>query len=155
MEKFPDHIDSPQMGNGGSSTSPVNGFANGGPPRSDRWHPAPRRENGHPTGLGITWANSRGGRGHGRQKSLSDAFKTIRSRNGSFSQNAHEIADALRAPLSPKLIVRQPTSSFTALYTLYRKRGDAMLIGDTDTLSHVVHVVGSYEYVVQIDPKRL
>lgn len=42
---------------------------------------------------------------HGRQKSLSDAFKTIRTRRASVSVNAHEIADALKAPVSVKLIV--------------------------------------------------
>ena len=46
------------------------------------------------------------GRGHGRQKSLSDALRTIRTRRGSVSANAHEIADALKAPISIKLIVR-------------------------------------------------
>ncbi len=42
---------------------------------------------------------------HGRQKSLSEAFKTIRTRRASVSANAHEIADALKAPVSVKLIV--------------------------------------------------
>ncbi|KAL1306416.1 hypothetical protein AAFC00_005121 [Neodothiora populina] len=41
---------------------------------------------------------------HGRQKSLSNAFRTIRERKGSMSQNAHEIADALKAPISARLI---------------------------------------------------
>lgn len=45
------------------------------------------------------------GRGHTRQKSLSDAIRTIRTRKGSVSQNAQEIAEALKAPVSPKLIV--------------------------------------------------
>lgn len=43
-------------------------------------------------------------RTHGRQKSLSDAFKTIRTRKGSMSQNAQEIAEALKAPVSWTLI---------------------------------------------------
>ena len=42
---------------------------------------------------------------HGRQKSLSEALRTIRTRSGSMSQNAHEIADALKAPVSPTLVV--------------------------------------------------
>jgi hypothetical protein len=42
---------------------------------------------------------------HGRQKSLSEAINTIKTRKASMSQNAHEIADALRAPVSPKLVV--------------------------------------------------
>lgn len=57
--------------------------------------------NGYPAK--SAWSSS--GRTHGRQKSLGDAFRTIRARNGSMSQNAHEIADALRAPVSPKLVV--------------------------------------------------
>lgn len=44
-------------------------------------------------------------RQHGRQRSLSDAFKTIRSRKASVSENAHEIAEALKAPVSVKIIV--------------------------------------------------
>ncbi|KAI9863833.1 MAG: suppressor of loss of ypt1 [Trichoglossum hirsutum] len=42
---------------------------------------------------------------HGRQRSLSDAIKHIHSRRGSVAANAHEIADALKAPVSPKLII--------------------------------------------------
>ena len=42
---------------------------------------------------------------HDRQKSLSDAFRNIRTRRGSVGANAHELADALKAPVSPKLIV--------------------------------------------------
>jgi solute carrier family 35 protein E1 len=42
---------------------------------------------------------------HGRQRSLSEAIQVIRERKGSMSQNAQEIADALRAPVSPRLVV--------------------------------------------------
>ncbi|KAH0537038.1 hypothetical protein FGG08_006136 [Glutinoglossum americanum] len=42
---------------------------------------------------------------HGRQRSLSDAIKHIHSRRGSVAANAHEIADALKAPVSPRLII--------------------------------------------------
>ncbi|KAI1045208.1 hypothetical protein LB505_004981 [Fusarium chuoi] len=97
MEKFPDFIDTP-LGES-PPESPLNppGWANGAPPRpSDRWRPASKSDNG--------WSTVP--RGHNRQKSLTDAIRTIRGRNGSVSQNAHEIADALRAPVSPKLIVR-------------------------------------------------
>lgn len=45
------------------------------------------------------------GRGHGRQRSLSEAIQVIRERRGSVSQNAQEIADALKAPVSPRLVV--------------------------------------------------
>ena len=55
-----------------------------------------RWSNGHANG----WP-----KGHTRQKSLSDAIRTIRAREGSVSANAQEIAQALRAPVSVKLIV--------------------------------------------------
>jgi solute carrier family 35, member E1 len=67
---------------------------------SERW--APRKDyqfgraNGAPNGLA---------RGHNRQKSLSDAIRTIQSRKGSVSANAQEIAEALKAPVSMKLVV--------------------------------------------------
>ena len=40
-----------------------------------------------------------------RQKSLSEALITIHNRRASISDNAHEIAEALKAPVSVKLIV--------------------------------------------------
>lgn len=51
------------------------------------WRSAPRRE---------------------ERKSLSDAFRTVRTRKGSVSQNAQEIASALKAPVSLKLVVSTP-----------------------------------------------
>lgn len=56
------------------------------------------------------WSNDRrytGGTRHGRQKSLSEAIRTVRDRRGSVTQNAAEIADALKAPVSLKLVVRR------------------------------------------------
>ena len=67
---------------------------------SERW--APRKDFHH------AWANgtATGGlRGHIRQKSLADAIRTISSRMGSVSANAQEIAEALKAPISVKLVV--------------------------------------------------
>lgn len=43
---------------------------------------------------------------HRPRKSISEAITTIRTRNGSMSANAHELAEALRAPVSYRLIVR-------------------------------------------------
>ncbi|GAB7353382.1 hypothetical protein MBLNU459_g3860t1 [Dothideomycetes sp. NU459] len=58
---------------------------------------------------GQNWGNgsaySGGGARHGRQKSLSEAIRTVRGRQGSVSQNAHEIAEALKAPVSGRLIL--------------------------------------------------
>jgi len=105
LEKFPDHNDdysgqsdhhmSPNINNGQFNSSPLH-------PTLDRWQP--RKESGL---AGTTWANNRssgGSKAHGRQKSLGDAFRTIRTRRASVSANAHEIADALKAPVSPTLI---------------------------------------------------
>jgi len=65
----------------------------------DRWQL--RRDN-H-----IAWdeGHARGPSRHRRQPSLSDAIRTIRTRKGSVGANAHEIAEALKAPISFKLIV--------------------------------------------------
>ncbi|KAK1065971.1 hypothetical protein LTR12_010447 [Friedmanniomyces endolithicus] len=46
-----------------------------------------------------------GGTRHGRQKSLSEAIKTVRTRKMSISETAHEVADSLKAPVSMKLVV--------------------------------------------------
>ncbi|KAF7543302.1 hypothetical protein G7046_g10028 [Stylonectria norvegica] len=111
MEKFPD-LEPPYTGIAARTPSPAKtppGYSNGGPPRApDRWLPLPRpdssqsrKDNSQARNLGWSAA----GKSHIRQKSLSEALHTIRARNGSVSQNAHEIADALRAPVSPRLIV--------------------------------------------------
>ncbi|GAB7365397.1 hypothetical protein MBLNU230_g6475t1 [Neophaeotheca triangularis] len=42
---------------------------------------------------------------HGRQKSLGEAIHTIRARKASVSENAHEIAASLRAPVSLRLLI--------------------------------------------------
>ncbi|GJC82281.1 putative transporter C83.11 [Colletotrichum liriopes] len=94
MEKFPDHIDSH--------------LTNGSRARALQRRTAMRFQARLPVGRGVKWGP--GGQpsatryGHGRQKSLGDAIHNIRTRGGSVGQNAHEIADALRAPVSPKLI---------------------------------------------------
>jgi hypothetical protein len=91
---------------------------------SDRWLPVPRRDhNGWAARNGSANGNGR----HNRQKSLTDAFRTIRARNGSVSQNAHEIADALRAPVSPKLIVSNGSTSLCLSSPLHRRSRDSPL----------------------------
>lgn len=45
---------------------------------------------------------------HRPRKSISETITTIRKRNASMSANAHDIAEALKAPVSYKLIVREP-----------------------------------------------
>ena len=43
--------------------------------------------------------------GHKSRRSVSDAFNKLRNRRGSVSENAQELAEALKAPVSYKLIV--------------------------------------------------
>ncbi|GAB1313066.1 ER to Golgi transporter [Madurella fahalii] len=102
-EKFPD-FDVGHAAVNGQSTNQrwqQNGFAYGNGSAkhsSDRWHA--RRDSR------VRWAPrdppSSGSAGHARGNSIGNAFHRMRS--GSMSQNAHEIADALRAPVSWKLI---------------------------------------------------
>jgi solute carrier family 35, member E1 len=63
----------------------------------DAWQP---RKAGY-----VTW-NHKPASKHRPRKSISETITTIRTRNASISANAHEIAEALRAPVSYKLIVR-------------------------------------------------
>ena len=69
---------------------------------SERWQ-APRKDNYLAWGDGQI--NVAGPRQHGRHRSLSDAFRNIRTRKASVSENAHEIAEALKAPISLKILV--------------------------------------------------
>ncbi|KAL7806222.1 TPT domain-containing protein [Trichoderma aethiopicum] len=101
MEKFPSLSSPPHPGSNGLNdlgSTPANGNGDGNGSSNGNG-------NGHLNAYPAanTWSAS--GRSHTRQKSLGDAFRTIRARKGSMSQNAHEIADALRAPVSPKLVM--------------------------------------------------
>ena len=109
LEKFPDmdtqtngRSSSPRKENGSAHEYSTSTLA------AERW--PPKRENG---GRAVRWgASDPSGfsKSHGRQKSLGEAIRTIRTRRPSVSQSAHEIADALKAPVSPALIVRDPAS---------------------------------------------
>lgn len=68
---------------------------------NDTWQP--RRGGNSP------WTHAAGPRGskHRPRKSINEALTTIRTGNGGVSANAHELAEALRAPVSVRLIVRQ------------------------------------------------
>ncbi len=147
LEKFPDHIDAPSMRNlVGRPFSPggLNGYGiglNGGARlNGDRWMPAAAR--------GVRWGPlgpssplpSRAG--HGPQKSIGDAFRTIRERRGSVSQNAHEIADALKAPVSAKLIVSAIRRCSASTLSAHSRLVDPMY--------HVVHVFRPDQYLLQV-----
>lgn len=82
---------------------------NGLPPglhSSERW---PLRKEANANSW-SSWANGRAGAGaaggkHGRQKSLSEAIRTVRGRRASVAENAAEIADSLKAPVSFRLVM--------------------------------------------------
>lgn len=116
-EKFPDFDAGHAFSNGstvgqrwqpnghsyGNGNGIGNGNGNGNATHSaDRWHA--RRDSR------VRWAprepvsGSSGPSAYGRRTSISNAVHRMRS--ASMSQNAHEIAEALRAPLSWRLIVR-------------------------------------------------
>lgn len=110
-EKFPD-LDAPQSGDYfpqyRKSESGRNGLVGTlSPPdtngvlHSDRWQ---IRKDNH-----LAWGgghlNVVSSRQDGRHRSISDAFKHIRTRKASVSENAHEIAEALKAPISFKILV--------------------------------------------------
>lgn len=104
-EKFPDFDGglAPSNGLGAGSrwqngNGNGNGYTNGGTSPTERWHA--RRDSR------VKWEPPQTHHGHGRQPSITHAIRHMRS--GSMSQNAHEIADALRAPVSYKLIVCAP-----------------------------------------------
>ncbi|KAF2121255.1 triose-phosphate transporter family-domain-containing protein [Lophiotrema nucula] len=84
-----------------SSRTPSPSRVNGSILPSDRWQPRKGERLGYVNGA----AHGPGGK-HGRQKSLGEALRAIRApgRKASVSQNAHEIADALKAPLSWRLV---------------------------------------------------
>lgn len=108
LEKFPelDVHDTTGLDHGhGAAPSKLNGTSTAQPtyPPADQWRA--RKDSS------VRWNTAAsngysGGHGHSRQKSLGEALRTIRTRSASTSQNVHEIADALKAPVSPMLIVR-------------------------------------------------
>lgn len=82
--------------------SKSNGIVQGGRQRRES-HVAWGNTNGHLVGPGSR---------HVPQKSLSDAIRTIRTRKGSVSADAQELAEALKAPVSFQLVVcKCPTYS--------------------------------------------
>lgn len=112
-EKFPDfdvgqHVfangraTSPRRHNGNGNGYGGYGYTNGTTQpstSSDRWH---ARKDSR-----VKWAPwhrpSPSSSGHSRKQSISRAIRHIRA--GSMSQNAQELAEALRAPVSYKLVV--------------------------------------------------
>jgi solute carrier family 35, member E1 len=72
------------------------------PESRDFWPPRKARSGSY----GRGYPNGSAGRvTRGRQKSIGEAIEIIRTRRGSVSANAQELAEALRAPVSFRLIV--------------------------------------------------
>lgn len=113
MEKFPDmDLSDPQaLHSNNPSQLP-----------SEYFRPAPGARYQPPVDS-LSWMRpaGNGGRGHSRQKSLGDAFRTIRTRKGSVNANIHEISDALKAPVSPRLVVRIPPPRCHSMLTSCRR----------------------------------
>ncbi|KAF2826245.1 TPT-domain-containing protein [Ophiobolus disseminans] len=85
---------------------------NGNAVPAERWQPRRDSRFGYANGA-VQGSATR----HGRQKSLSEAIRTIRTRKASVSQNAVEIAEALKAPLSPRLIMLCGIWYMTSIFT--------------------------------------
>ena len=149
-ERFPD-LDGSHFGsflaasderNEGATTSrtPSPAKANGGL-RNDRWQP--RKE--HHLAWGNGHINVSGPREHSRQKSLGEAFRTIRNRRASVSENAHEIAEALKAPISYKVIVRGYCDNLVL----------CLLIAPLGSLPDLVFQLCLNQHFIQIYPQCL
>ncbi|KAK5107657.1 hypothetical protein LTR62_000938 [Meristemomyces frigidus] len=73
---------------------------------AERW---PARKAGRGVPQWSAWGNADGSAGgvaqHGRQKSLTEAIRTVRTRKASIVQDAAEIADSLKAPVSLRLVM--------------------------------------------------
>ena len=123
-----------------SRTSSPNAFPRAnGTLHSQRWQP---RRDSH-----VMWSsghvNGSAGLKHSRQKSLSDAIKTIRTRKGSVGANAQEIAEALKAPVSIRLIVWTFISRPKCLSSIYNAD-----IYTVDSLPDLVHEFCPYKHVL-------
>lgn len=116
---LPTQEEEPQGLTSSRSPSPNPQQANG-TSSSERWQPRRDSKYGHLNGTAHAPTTR-----HGRQKSLSEALRTIRTRKGSVSQNVHEITDALKAPVSPRLIVWSCPSVTIPLHGLICERRSA------------------------------
>ena len=106
---------------------------------SEKWAPTreytPTRGNGQINGIPI---------GRNRQKSLGEAIRTIHARKASVSANAHELAEALKAPVSYKLVVR----SIPCYHSLY-------LTSLPDSVLDMVFQLSTYKHLLEINSHHL
>lgn len=82
-------------------------------------------------------------RGHRARRSLSDAIASFRNRRGSISDNAQELAEALKAPVSYKLIVGRHV------------RYAPVRTDRIDSLCRVVYDFRPDKHLLEIDPQYL
>ena len=109
LEKFPELDVNDTAGlDHGAGTGISNGTATA-PALQPSYAPSDQQWKARKNSTSVRWngsaTNGHVQHGHSRQKSLGEALHTIRTRSGSAGQNMHEIADALKAPVSPMLIV--------------------------------------------------
>lgn len=138
IDKFPPYEESLDAAMGASrpNASPSVRYA-----PSDLWEPRKSsfyaRE--HPNGAARVPK-------HRPRKSISEALTTIRARNGSVSANAQELAEALRAPVSYRLIVCcTPGHHHTSGVLANEPKG---------SLHRVVFDLRPHEHVLQIHSER-
>lgn len=79
---------------------------------------------------------------HRPRKSISEAITTIRTRNGSVSANAQELAEALRAPVSYRLVV------CSTVRTYYLR--DRMKLIYLDPLRYLVLYISPHKHIFEI-----
>ena len=82
-------------------------------------------------------------RQHERHRSISDTFRNIRTRKASVSENAQEIAEALKAPISFKILVSVPVVSI--MHQLTRV---------SDAMPYMVLELGLDQYFLQVHSQR-
>ena len=110
-------------------SSPVN------PPSVNNW---PVRKSSQ-----TSWENRNGGGlyKHRPRKSVTEAFDNLRQRRGSISANTHELAEALKAPISYKLIVRAILFEFRKASTVNIRLGALhCLVPDVSAHQHILKV---------------
>lgn len=83
-------------------------------------------------------------RGHRSRRSLSDALANLKNRRGSVTDNAQEIAEALKAPVSYKLIVSAQICCW-----LFESDPCAGIV------YRMVHDFGPHEHLLEVDPEHL
>lgn len=146
LDKFPEFEESPM-----STTDDPNSHLTTPTirhPQEDYWQP---RKNGH-----VAWDHPNGvvpHSSHRPRKSIGETIASLRTRNASVAVNAHELADALKAPVSYKLIVsRKPLPILELLFLWGLTRYFPLC--PPGYVYHLVHDLSSHQYLLEIDLKH-